>query len=114
VFGVLSIFWIGTGLISLGPGYQIGKDLMLEGGADALSGPSVIAGAVADIIIGVGIAIRRTARVALHAAIAISVFYFVAGTLLLPRLWSEPLGPMLKIWPILVLILIALAILEDR
>jgi hypothetical protein len=33
---------------------------------------------------------------------------------LVPRLWIDPLGPMLKIWPIIVLHLTALAILEDR
>jgi hypothetical protein len=31
-----------------------------------------------------------------------------------PRLWSDPLGPMLKIRPVIALSLVALAILEDR
>jgi hypothetical protein len=31
-----------------------------------------------------------------------------------PRLWADPLGPMLKIWPIIVMHFTALAILEDR
>jgi hypothetical protein len=38
----------------------------------------------------------------------------VAGTLMLPQLWRDPLGPMMKIWPILVLNFVALAILEER
>jgi hypothetical protein len=33
---------------------------------------------------------------------------------LVPRLWADPLGPMLKILPIVVLNLVALAILDDR
>jgi uncharacterized protein YbjT (DUF2867 family) len=114
VFIVYAGFWIGTGLISLGPGYDIGVSLMQEGGAGPLSGPSVIAGALADIVIGIGIAIRRTAKPALIAAIALTLFYVVTGTLLLPRLWEDPLGPMWKIWPVLVLNFIALAILDDR
>jgi hypothetical protein len=114
VFGVLSLFWIGTGLISLGPGFEIGKDLMTEAGATSLAGPSVVAGALADIIVGLAIALRATARPALYAALALSLFYAVAGTILLPRLWIEPLGPMLKIWPIFVLIMVALAIRDDR
>jgi uncharacterized protein YbjT (DUF2867 family) len=113
-FAVFSLFWIATGLISLGPGYGIGKAMMLEGGAGPLSGPSVVAGALADLIMGVGIAWRRTTRPALLAAVAISLFYAAAGTLLLPRLWIDPLGPMLKIWPILALNLLLLAILDDR
>jgi uncharacterized protein YbjT (DUF2867 family) len=114
IFVILSGFWIVTGLLSIGPGYQIGVELMLEGGAGALAAPSVIAGGLADIAIGVGIAMRRTARLALWAALGISLFYAVAGTLLVPRLWIEPLGPLLKIWPIIALNLVALAILRDR
>jgi uncharacterized protein YbjT (DUF2867 family) len=114
VFGVLALFWIMTGLISLGPGWESGIRLMEEGGAGRLSGPSVVAGAIADILIGVGIALRRTARTALYAALALAIFYVIAGTAILPRLWAEPLGPMMKIWPILALNLVALAILEER
>jgi uncharacterized protein YbjT (DUF2867 family) len=114
LFTIFPLFWIGTGLLSLGPGWNIGIDLMEEGGAGALSAPSVIAGALADILIGIAIAVRRTARLGLYAALAISAFYIIAGTLLVPRLWIDPLGPMMKIWPILVLNIAALAILEER
>jgi uncharacterized protein YbjT (DUF2867 family) len=114
VLAVFALFWILTGLISIGPGYAIGIGLMQAGGAEAWSGPTVIAGGLADLLIGIGIAFRRTARVALYAALAISVAYAVAGTLILPALWIEPLGPMLKIAPILALNLVALAILDDR
>jgi uncharacterized protein YbjT (DUF2867 family) len=114
LFAVYAGFWIGTGLISLGPGYDIGVSLMQEGGAGALSGPSVIAGGLADIVIGLGIAFRRTSKLALLGAIALTMFYVVTGTLLLPRLWEDPLGPMWKIWPVLVLNFIALAILDER
>lgn len=114
VFTVFSLFWITTGLLSVGPGYGIGVALMMEGGAGSLSGPSVILGGLADLAIGVGIAVRRTARPALYAALILSAFYIVAGTAILPRLWIEPLGPLVKIWPILALNLVALAILEDR
>jgi hypothetical protein len=50
----------------------------------------------------------------LWAALIISLVYVVIGTTLVPRLWSDPLGPMLKIWPVLMLNLVALAIREDR
>lgn len=114
LFTVFALFWIGTGLISLGPGWEIGIGYMLAGGAGALAGPSVVAGALADIMIGMAIAVRRTTRMGLYGALAISLFYAVAGTAILPDLWLDPLGPILKIWPILVLNLVALAILEDR
>ena len=38
----------------------------------------------------------------------------VIGTILVPRLWFDPLGPMLKIGPIMVFNLVALAIHDDR
>jgi uncharacterized protein YbjT (DUF2867 family) len=114
IFPVFALFWIGTGLLSIGPSYDIGAELMIEGGAGALSGPAVIAGGLADLLIGIGIAIRRFARPALYAALGISIFYIVAGTLMLPRLWLDPLGPMMKIWPILALNFTVLAILKDR
>jgi uncharacterized protein YbjT (DUF2867 family) len=115
VLAVLVAFWIATGLISLGPGWEEGTAYLREGGvSESLTTAGVVAGALADIAIGVGIALRRTARTALLAAVAISVFYMVAGTFVLPRLWADPVGPMLKIWPILALHLVALAILDDR
>jgi uncharacterized protein YbjT (DUF2867 family) len=114
VITMLAVFWVMTGLIALGPGYRLGFGLMQEGGAGALSAPSVIAGALADIVIGIGIAVRRTARLALYISTALSVFYLVAGTALTPWLWLDPLGPLVKTGPIMVLTLTAFAILEDR
>lgn len=48
------------------------------------------------------------------AALIISLTYAVIGTVLVPRLWADPLGPMLKIWPVIMLNLVAMAIREDR
>jgi hypothetical protein len=115
IFMVFSLFWIATGIISLGPGWDIGVGLMHEGGVTGhFASLTVIAGALADICIGLAIAYRRTSRYGLYAALAISIAYVVIGTMLVPRLWIDPLGPMLKIWPVLALNLAAIAILEDR
>ena len=115
VFGVFALFWIATGLISLGPGWDIGTPLVREGGLDETTAAlAVVAGALADILIGLAILYRPTSRYGLYAGLAISVTYAIVGTILVPRLWSDPLGPMLKIWPIMVFNLLALAILEDR
>jgi hypothetical protein len=53
-------------------------------------------------------------RYGLYGALALSLFYAAAGTILRPDLWIEPLGPLLKIIPIFVLHLVALAILDER
>ena len=112
---VFSLFWIATGLISLGPGWERGKGLMFEGGVgEPLATLAVVGGAFADILIGIGIAWRRTARLGLLAALVISLVYALIGTILVPQLWSDPLGPMLKIWPIIAFNLMLLAVLRDR
>jgi len=112
--GSFALFWLLTGLISLGPGYARAVHHMAAGGGGALSEPSVVAGGLADIAIACAIAWRPTARLALWAALGLSILYIVAGTILLPELWSDPLGPMLKIIPILALNLLCLAILDER
>jgi hypothetical protein len=77
-------------------------------------GPLAAAAAAVDILVGIGIAVRSTARLALWAALVVSSAYLLAGTLLLPALWLDPLGPLLKIAPIALLTLLALAILDER
>lgn len=114
-FAVLVLFWIGTGIVSLSVGWTHGIDLMRQGGADELTARmTVIAGASADILIGAAIAYRPLARAGLWGGIALSLLYAVIGTVLIPALWTDPLGPMLKIWPIVMLHALALAILEAR
>jgi uncharacterized protein YbjT (DUF2867 family) len=114
-FIVLSLFWVSTAFVSLGPGWSHGIGLVREGGIEeAAAALTVVAGALADLAIGIAIACRPTSRYGLYAAIVISFAYAIIGTILVPRLWADPLGPMLKIWPIIVLHFAALAILEDR
>jgi uncharacterized protein YbjT (DUF2867 family) len=115
IFGVFGLFWIVTGIISLGPGWEIGMSYVREGGlGETFAALTVIAGALADIVIGLAILWRPASRYGLWAALIISLVYVVIGTTLVPRLWADPLGPMLKIWPVLMLNLVAMAIREDR
>jgi uncharacterized membrane protein len=66
VFGILVWFWIATGIISLGPGWQRGLTLVMESGAsEAVAKLAVISGGFADIVIGLLIAFRKTARLGL-------------------------------------------------
>jgi hypothetical protein len=112
--GTYAFFFIMTALISLGPGYGLAVAYMERGGAGPLSAPSVIVAAIADLLVAAAILWRPTARLGLIAALILSLVYVVAGSILLPELWSDPLGPMMKIWPILALNLLCLAILDER
>lgn len=114
IFAVLPFFWIMTGIISLTTGWRSGVELLVDTAVGALAKPAVVAGALADMIVGGLIAWRPTSRLGLFGAIGLSLFYALAGSLLRPELWNEPLGPLMKILPILVLHFVALAILEER
>jgi uncharacterized protein YbjT (DUF2867 family) len=112
--GIFALFWLMTAFVSLGPGYTIAVQVMRLTDAARLAELSTIAGGGADIAIGCLILWRRTAKLGLILALIVSLFYVAAGTALLPQLWIDPLGPMMKIWPILVLNLVCLAILDER
>ena len=115
VFVILSLFWVVTAVISLGPGWNFCRAFVRQTGTgDVPALLLILGGAVADFLVGVGIAIRGTARSALNAALALSVLYLAVATILVPTLWVDPLGPLLKIFPVLALNLAAQAILEDR
>jgi uncharacterized protein YbjT (DUF2867 family) len=114
LLALLSLFWIATGLIALGPGWAASLSLMAKGVGDKVAPFAAFAGATADIVIGSSIALRRTASKGLAAALALSVVYTVVGSALMPRLWLDPLGPLLKVLPIIGLTLVALATLDDR
>ncbi|HEX8216895.1 MAG TPA: SDR family oxidoreductase [Allosphingosinicella sp.] len=111
---VFALFWLMTGLVSLGPGYARAVALMRSTEAAAVAELSTIAGGAIDIAVGCMILWRPTAKAGLMFALLLSLFYVAAGTLLIPELWADPLGPMMKIWPILVLNLVCLAILDER
>ena len=112
--GIFATFWLVTGLVSLGPGWDRAVEMMRATAAGRWAEPAVAGGALLDLAIGVAMLFRRTVRLALLAALATTILYLLLGTWLGPRLWADPLGPMMKVWPILVFNLLCLAILDDR
>jgi uncharacterized protein YbjT (DUF2867 family) len=115
MLGSLVLFWIVTGLLALGPGHGHAVGLMKEGGASELTAKlTVFAASILDLVIGSAMAFRISAHYALIASIAISLLYVVVGSVILPRLWADPLGPMTKMWPVIVFTIATLAILDDR
>jgi len=114
VLVILSLFWIATGILSIGPGYDMAIQYVRASAPNEWAPPAAISGGFLDIAIGIGIAIRRTSQLALLASLAAAMMYVVLGTLLVPVLWLDPLGPFVKIWPIAMLSIVALAIHRDR
>jgi uncharacterized protein YbjT (DUF2867 family) len=114
VIAVLSLFWIATGVIALGPARPLVDDLSIEIGFGDWSGLAAVASGLVQLLLGIGIAIRATARAALLASLPVAAAYIVAGGLMRIGLWLDPLGPLVKMFPIIVLTAVALAILDDR
>jgi uncharacterized protein YbjT (DUF2867 family) len=113
MLATLAMFWIVSGLVALGPGWEEGIDL-IERARFTAPAALAAAGAIADLLIGAGIAVRRTARAALLAGVVLSGSYLALATALLPGLWGDPLGSLVKVLPIVMLHLVTLAILDDR
>lgn len=112
MLGTLSAFWIASGAITLlDPGRAV-----VAGSAHGFAPPTalVIAGALLDIALGLAVLARPLAGLALKGMILTGLAYVAAGTLLASSLWMDPLGPLVKVLPEILLSLVALATLDDR
>jgi uncharacterized protein YbjT (DUF2867 family) len=112
---VLAAFWIMSGIIALGPGLS-GALLILRLAGFTL-GPAkfaVTAGAALDIVLGAAMLVRRTCRAALIVSLMVSTGYLLAAAVAVPHLFADPLGSMLKVFPVMLATLFVLAILDER
>ncbi|MFA4939184.1 SDR family oxidoreductase [Brevundimonas sp.] len=101
----LGLFWLITGLISFGPGWDRAVAILHEGGYGRMAGPIAWWGALLDVVLGLMLFVRPwTAQVAIFMCLA-TVGYLTAATLSLPHFWIDPLGPWLKVLPMMALCL---------
>lgn len=111
----LSAFWIVSGAVTLFLAYEPARGILVEAGMPGtLAHVATVVTALADIAIGGLIAVRRTSRAGLLAAIALTLVYLASATLLTPAMWLDPLGVLVKTLPALVLAAVALATLPAR
>jgi uncharacterized protein YbjT (DUF2867 family) len=115
VLATLSLFWIASGVIALTVAFAEASALLVQAGLpDALARATTAVTAILDIAIGAGIAVRRTARASLWTGIAVSLGYLAGSVVLLPELWADPVGAMVKTVPAVMLMLVAVATMDDR
>lgn len=111
---VLAAFWLASGVIALWDVERAAR--VLPAGLMSLDAARtlVVAGAALDILLGLAVLVRATAKVACAGMIATTVAYLVAGSALTPGLWLDPLGPFVKVVPAAMLALVVMALLEER
>lgn len=110
----LSAFWLVSGLVALGRIDAAASVLDRPGLSSAASHLFVVVGALIDIGLGLAAVVRSTSRMAAVGMATLSALYLVGATMLAPPLWVDPLGPLVKVVPGLVLALVAVAVSEDR
>jgi hypothetical protein len=111
---VLAAFWLSTGIVTL-VRFDTAHALLADYGLpDGAASAVVLAGSVADIVLGLLVLVRRFAQRACLAMAALSLGYLAAATVLAPQLWADPLGPLLKVLPAIMLALVAAALVGER
>lgn len=114
VIATLSLFWLASGLIGLIEIGQASSHLTGRGISPGLARLAVAAGAIVDILLGVGVLFQSRARLACFGMIAVTAGYLAAGTLGAPELWADPIGPYVKTIPAAVLALIGSMMVKTR
>lgn len=110
----LCLFWCISGLIALLdiPGAM---SVLLENSVPkVIAGLTVLGGAVADIFLGLAILWRPWTRLASLGMVAVSSVYLIGSAFFAPELWTDPLGPMIKVFPGMTLATIVWLLMEDR
>jgi len=114
IIGGLAAFWLASGLIGAAHPEQAAATLTDRGTSARLADFTVWAGAAVDMVLGAAVLFRPLARGALIGMVSVSAIYLAGAGLLGPDLWLDPLGPMVKVFPGVILALVSLAVLDER
>lgn len=100
LIAMFSFFWIASGLIGIHQA-EAAANVLPDTMSRQMAATLIYGGAALDILIGGAMLFRRWFKTACLGAIAVSFGYLLAGTVLTPELWLDPLGPFLKIFPVI-------------
>lgn len=112
--GTLSLFWIFSGLIGLTSLDEASDLLRTAGWPLEIAVISVVFWAFVDLALGAAILVRKYAKIACFGMMLTSVFYLCASSIFAPQLWLDPLGPLVKIFPGILLAVVTSVALENR
>jgi uncharacterized protein YbjT (DUF2867 family) len=113
VIGVLSLFWITSGLVALAR-VETASGILAGSLPPSTAALLTVATSLLDIALGAGVLLRRWSHISLFGMIVVSLGYLAGSVVLTPELWIDPLGPLIKVLPSTFLALTALAVLEER
>ncbi|NVO57152.1 SDR family oxidoreductase [Rhodobacteraceae bacterium B1Z28] len=114
VVAILSLFWMLSGLFGLIGLTDAAEVLAGVGWSAPMATLSVILWSLIDIALGLAVLWRPWAARVCVAQAGVALFYVLAASLTVPELWLDPLGPLVKVLPAIMLSLVALPMLENR
>lgn len=112
--GVLSLFWLISGFVGFWQITLAASTLTAVGWPLWAAMLSVAIWSLVDLALGAAILWRPWAAKACLAMVAVSVFYLAAAVVFTPALWADPLGPMVKVLPAIMLSLITHQLVQTR
>jgi uncharacterized protein YbjT (DUF2867 family) len=96
LLGALAVVWVGSGVASLALSPDRATAL-LSRITDARGALAITwSGAVLDIVLGLALLVRRHRRGALLVQLTVLTVYTALATMVVPELWADPFGPLLK------------------
>ncbi|NIZ61801.1 oxidoreductase [Sedimentitalea sp. CY04] len=111
---VLSLFWLISGGGGLWRIQDAASTLTQVGWSQWAAILVVMFWSAVDLCLGAAVLWRPWAARACLAMVAVSLVYMVSAAVLTPDLWLDPLGPMVKVIPSVVLSLITHQLLQSR
>lgn len=114
IIGVLSLFWISSGIVALFKIDVAAHVLVTQGWNTDLASFSVGIWAFVDIALGIGVLIRKWAKPMCLLMVLVCIIYLVSASVFTPALWLDPLGSLIKIFPAIMLAFVARILLESR
>jgi hypothetical protein len=110
----LAVFWAASGVGGVLAFNRAAAILTPAGFPPVIAADAVGLGSAADLALALLVCHRATTTLALKGMILVSAGYLLGVTLWRPDLWTDPLGPLIKIIPTMVPALVMLALMEAR
>ncbi|MCX5516678.1 NADH-ubiquinone oxidoreductase [Kaistia algarum] len=110
----LALFWLASGAIGLARLDLATSTLDVIGWPPLVATGAIAVGSLAAIALGLAACVRSQSRRALKLMAVLPVLFGAAATAMQPGLWLNPLGPLVKLVPAVVLALVASALMDER